>query len=142
VIEIYDVGHERRIGEGRVGRLASALSPTEASRKIASVLGSQPVCVSGNVKARDVLVWDGDPEAGLYEALLRGIDLYVGPDSHGLAKIIANTREAGIVEFPHYCFLMTGAKELIYMVREKSKREAWGLRTFLPSKAGKEGVHT
>ena len=26
--------------------------------------------------------------------------------------------------------------------REKSKREAWGLKTFLPSRAGKEGVNT
>jgi hypothetical protein len=125
-----------------VGRLASTLSSAEASRKISSVLGSQPVYVSGDAKAQDVLIWDGNPEAGLYEALLKGVDLYVGPDSHGLAKILAGTREAGIVEFPHYCFLMTGAKELIYMVREKSKRESWGLRTFLPSKAGKEGVNT
>jgi hypothetical protein len=125
-----------------MGTLASALDPSEASRRIVSVLGSQPVYVSGSSKARTVIIWDGCPEKGLYEAVLRDVDLYVGPDSHGLARLSGRTGQAGAVEFPHYCFLMTGAKELIYMVREKSKREAWGLRTFLPSKVGKEGVHT
>jgi hypothetical protein len=142
VIEVYEVGYGNEFGEGRVGRLESTVTAGEASRKIASILGSQPVYVSGVADAQEMIVWDGNPGRGLYEALLRGVDLYVGPDSHGLAKILAGTREAGIVEFPRYCFLMSGAKELIYLIREKSKREGWGLRTFLPSKVGKEGVHT
>jgi hypothetical protein len=142
VIEVYEVGHDGEFGDGRVGRLAATITAAEASRKIASILGSQPVYVSGEAAGREMIVWDANPARGLYEALLRGIDLYVGPDSHGLAKILAGTREAGIIEFPRYCFLMSGAKELIYLIREKSKREGWGLRTFLPSKVGKEGVHT
>jgi hypothetical protein len=81
------------------------------------------------------MVWDGDPDRGIYEALVRDVDLYVGPESGGLAKLVGAGLEAGVIEFPHYCFLMAGAKELIYMVRDKSKRESWGLRTFLPSKA-------
>ena len=88
------------------------------------------------------MIWDGRPERGLYEALLRGVDLYVGPDSHGLAGLVGKTLDSGCVEFPLYCFLLMGAKELVYMVREKSKRESWGLRTFLPSKVGREGVGT
>ncbi len=141
VIETYEIGSEYQFGEGRIGTLASPLNPDEASRKIASVLGSQPAYVSGPSKAREVVIWDGKPGHGLYEALLRKADLYVGPDSHGLAKLAAGAMRTGIVEFPRYCFLLMGAKELVYMVREKSKREAWGLRTFLPSKAGREGVH-
>jgi hypothetical protein len=142
VIETYEVGSGREFGEGRMGRLTSPLASMEASRKIASVLGSRAVHVSGESKARTAMIWDGDAGTGLYEALLRDVDLYVGPDSHGLAKLSGRTRRVGAVEFPRYCFVMAGAKELIYMVREKSKSESWGLRTFLPSKVGKEGAHT
>jgi hypothetical protein len=142
VIETYEVGSGREFGKGRMGRLSTPLGSTEASRKIASVLGSRAVHVSGDSKALSALVWDGDPGTGLYEAALRDVDLYVGPDSHGLAKLSDGTRRAGSVEFPGYCFVMAGAKELVYLVREKSKSESWGLRTFLPSKVGKEGAHT
>jgi hypothetical protein len=142
VIETFDLGSGREFGEGRMGRLALPLSSMEASRKIASVLGSRAVHVSGDSKARIAMIWDGDPERGLYEALLRDVDLYVGTDSHGLARLSGRTQRVGAVEFPQYCFVMAGAKELIYMVREKSKSESWGLRTFLPSKVGKEGAHT
>jgi hypothetical protein len=141
VIETYEVGSNREFGEGRMGMLASPLASPEASRKIASVLGSRAVHVSGDSKARTAMVWDGSPQSGLYEAVLRNVDLYVGPDSHGLARLLSRTQRTGAVEFPQYCFLLAGAKELIYMVREKSKSEAWGLRTFLPSKVGKEGAH-
>ena len=142
VIETYEVDSGREFGEGRMGTLASPLGPQEASRKIASVLGSRAVHVSGEAEARTAMVWDGTPQSGLYEALLRDVELYVGPDSHGLSRLLKRTQLEGVVEFPHYCFLVAGAKELIYMVREKSKSEAWGLRTFLPSKVGKEGAHT
>ncbi|MFH1313198.1 MAG: hypothetical protein ABIJ00_08215 [Candidatus Eisenbacteria bacterium] len=141
VIETYEVGSGREFGEGRMGRLVSPLASMEASRKIASLLGSRAVHVSGESKARTAMIWDGDPETGLYEALMRDIELYVGPDSQGLARLLGRTQRAGAVEFPQYCFVMAGAKELIYMVREKSKSESWGLRTFLPSKVGKEGAH-
>lgn len=142
VIEAYQVGSEYEFGEGRMGTLGSALAASEVSRRIASVLGSKPLYISSDSSCREVIIWDGDPEQGLYETLLRDVDLYVGPDSHGLAKLMGRGMRTAVVEFPRYCFLMAGAKELIYIVREKSKREAWGLRTFLPSKAGKEGVHT
>jgi hypothetical protein len=142
VIEAYEVASEREFGEGRVGRFASAVDPAEASRRIASVLGSKPIHVSGDKKAQTVMIWDGEPEQGLYEALLRNVDLYVGPDSQGLAALSGGLLASGCVEFPLYCFLLMGAKELVYMVREKSKREAWGLRTFLPSKVGREGAST
>lgn len=140
VIEAYEVASEHAFGEGRIGTLTSPMDPSEASRRIGSILGSKPVHVSGETKAGRVLVWDGEPERGLYEALLRKVDLYIGPDSQGLTGLSRKALGSGCVEFPLYCFLLMGAKELVYMVREKSKREAWGLRTFLPSKAGREGA--
>ena len=74
--------------------------------------------------------------------MLRDVDLYIGPDSGGLARLLSPSWRTEVVEFPGYCFLMAGAKELVYMVRERAKLESWGLRTFLPSKAGTEGVRT
>ncbi len=142
VIEAYEVGSGREFGEGRIGTLAGPIDVVEASRRIGSVLGSKPVYVSGDRKGGRVMIWDGEPERGLYEALLRSVDLYVGPDSHGLAGLADKALGSGCVEFPLYCFLLMGAKELVYMVREKSKRDAWGLRTFLPSKVGREGAGT
>jgi hypothetical protein len=140
VIETYEVGSRREFGEGRAGVLAKPMGATEASRRIASTLGSQPVYLSRESQCSKAMIWDGDPDRGIYEALVRDVDLYVGPDSKGLVKLLGQGMQAGVIEFPHYCFLMAGAKELIYMVRDKSKRETWGLRTFLPSKVGKEGV--
>jgi hypothetical protein len=141
VIETYELDSRREFGEGRIGSLPAPAGTRDAARKIASVLGSQPVYVSGDSKCMEIMIWDGRPEQGIYEALMRDIDLYVGPDSKGLSRLSGRVVHADVVEFPRYCFLMAGAKELVYMVREKSKREAWGLRTFLPSKVGKEGVH-
>ena len=140
VIEAYEIQSGRPHGEGRIGTSAG-VDVREISRRVASVLGSQPVCLSGQPKGGRVMIWDGDPGEGLYEALLRSVDLYVGADSHGLGKLVSEAFEFAVMEFPTYTFTLTGAKELIYMVREKSKREAWGLRTFLPSKVGKEGVN-
>jgi hypothetical protein len=140
VIETYEVGSRREFGEGRAGVLARPMGATEASRRIASILGSQPVYLSRESQCSKAMIWDGDPDRGIYEALVRDVDLYVGPDSKGLAKLLGDGMQAGVIEFPHYRFLMAGARELIYMVRDKSKRETWGLRTFLPSKAGREGV--
>ncbi len=140
VIEAYQVQTGKKHGEGRIGSTAG-IDIREASRKIASVLGSQPIYMSGQSRIENVIVWDGDPAQGLYEAVLRGVDLYVGTDSHGLARIVNEAFGFAVLEFPGYCFTLAGAKELIYMIREKSKREAWGLRTFLPSKVGKEGVN-
>jgi hypothetical protein len=140
VIETYEVGSRREFGEGRAGVLARPMGATEASRRIASSLGSQPIYLSRESECSKAMIWDGDPGRGIYEALVRDVDLYVGPDSKGLAKLVGDGMQAGVIEFPQYCFLMAGAKELIYMVRDKSKRESWGLRTFLPSKVGREGV--
>jgi hypothetical protein len=140
VIETYEVGSRREFGEGRAGVLARPMGATEASRRIASVLGSQPVYLSRESQCSKAMIWDGEPDRGIYEALVRDVDLYVGPDSKGLAKLLGDGMQAGVIEFPQYRFLMAGARELIYMVRDKSKREAWGLRTFLPSKVGREGV--
>jgi len=134
VIETYRVPSGREFGEGRIGTLASEVMVSEVSKRISSVLGSKPVYVSGDAQARSVIIWDGDPEKGLYEGLLRDVDLYVGPDSDGLARLSARGMRTGVIEFPCYCFQMAGAKELVYMVREKSKAQGWGLRTFLPSK--------
>ena len=134
VIETYEVPSRREFGEGRIGSLASPLDLSEVSKRLTAVLGSKPVYASGESKVRLVVIWDGDPERGLYEALLRDADMCVGPDSQGLAKLCGQGLRTAVVEFPHYCFLMAGAKELIYMAREKSKSQAWGLRTFLPSK--------
>jgi hypothetical protein len=74
--------------------------------------------------------------------MLADVELYIGPASGGLAKLMGSCWRTEVVEFPGYCFLMAGAKELVYMVRERAKLESWGLRTFLPSKAGTEGVRT
>lgn len=141
VIETYELGASHAFGEGRMGQASSPLTSSEASRRIVSVLGSQPTYLSGNSECNSVIVWDGEPGRGLYEALLRDMDLCVGPDSRGLAKLLASGWRTEVVEFPRYCFVMAGAKELVHIVREKSKRESWGLRTFLPSKVGREGVH-
>jgi hypothetical protein len=140
VIEAYQVGLDQEAGEGRIGKVHAPVGASEISRKVVSILGSQPVFVSGDGEAGLVMVWDSEPERGLHEAVLRNVDLYVGPDSRGLARLVSGGIKIQIVEFPHYCFIMTGAKELVYVVREKSKREGWGLRTFLPSKSGTEGA--
>lgn len=140
VIEVYETTTGTEFGEGRTGTLSSPLAAQGASRRIASVLGSQPVLSLGKEQSESVLVWDGDPAEGLYEASLSTIGLYVGPDSKGLGKVAARDRGVGILEFPRYCFLLAGAKELVYMVRETSKREGWGVKTYLPTRAGGEGV--
>jgi hypothetical protein len=134
VIEAYQVPSPREFGEGRIGALGAGVTLSEVSKRISSVLGSKPVYVSSDAQAHSVMIWDGDPEKGLYEGLLRDADLYVGPDSNGLARLSARGMRTGVIEFPCYCFQMAGAKELVYMVREKSKVQGWGLRTFLPSK--------
>jgi hypothetical protein len=140
VIETYQVGSEREVGEGRIGKVRTPLGCSEVSRKVVSVLGSQPVFVSGDAEVHQVIVWDGEPERGLFEAALRKADLYVGPDTRGLARLLSIPMKMQVIEFPNYCFVVAGAKELVYTVREKSKREGWGLRTFLPSKSGREGA--
>jgi hypothetical protein len=135
VIEAYEIGSLKEIGLGRIGALTRAALPAEVSRKIVSMLGSKPAYASGEDRVREVMIWDGEPGLGLYEAFLRKVELFVGPDSNGLARVSSGAIGCNVIEFPRYRFLMAGAKELVYMVREKSKREAWGLRTFLPSKA-------
>jgi hypothetical protein len=140
VIEIYETNTGTEYGEGRTGRLGTPVAAQGASRKIASVLGSQPVLSSGREQYEGVLVWDGVPSEGLYELSVSGAGLYIGPDSRGLGKVMALTSPFGIVEFPRYCFLLAGAKELVYMVRETSKREGWGVKTYLPTRSGGEGV--
>jgi hypothetical protein len=142
VIETYEVGSRLEFGEGRTGILAKPVGASEASRRIASTLGSQPTYLSRESECSKVMIWDGDPDRGIYEALVRDVDLYVGADSKGLSKLLGDGLEAGVIEFPRDCFLMAGAKELVYMIRDKSKREMWGLRTFLPSKVGREGVNS
>ncbi len=142
VVETYELAGGRDFGEGRVGRVDPLLASSEASRKLVSVLGSRPAYLSGNSECSRVLIWDGEPERGLNEAMLRDVDLYIGPDSGGLARLLRASWRTEVVEFPGYCFLIAGAKELVYMVRERAKLESWGLRTFLPSKAGREGVNT
>jgi hypothetical protein len=138
VIETYEVGSRNEFGEGRAGVLRKPMGAAEAARRIASTLGSQPVYLSRESQCSKVMIWDGDADRGIYEALVRDVDLYVGADSSGLAKLVGDGMQAGIIEFPQDCFLMAGAKELVYLVRDKSKRETWGLRTFLPSKVGRE----
>jgi hypothetical protein len=142
VVETYRLAGGADFGEGRVGHVDPPLASAEASRKLVSVLGSRPAYISGNSRCRRLLVWDGEPQRGLSEAMLRDVDLYIGPGSEGLAKLLGRRWRTEVVEFPGYCFLMAGAKELVYMVRERAKLESWGLRTFLPSKAGREGVRT
>ena len=104
------------------------------------MLGSQPVLSLGKEQADSVFIWDGEPSEGLYEASLAGTGLYVGPDSKGLGKAMARKSSFNMLEFPRYCFLLAGARELVYMVRETSKREGWGVKTYLPTRAGGEGV--
>jgi hypothetical protein len=140
VIEIYETTTGMEYGEGRTGPLGTALTAQGASRRIASVLGSQPVLSLGKEQSDSVIIWDGDPADGLYEASLGTAGLYVGPDSKGLGKAMARKAPFNIVEFPKYCFLLAGARELVYMVRETSKREGWGVKTYLPTRAGGEGV--
>jgi len=140
VIEIYETTTGTEFGEGRTGSLGGALTAQAASRRIASVLGSQPVLSLGKEQAGNVLIWDGEPSEGLYEASLASVGLYVGPDSKGLGKAMAWKSPLNILEFPRYCFLLAGARELVYMVRETSKREGWGVKTYLPTRAGGEGV--
>ena len=140
VIEVYETTTGTEYGEGRTGTLDAPVAAQGASRKIASVLGSQPLLSSGREQADSVLIWDGEPGEGLHEASLSGVGLYVGPDSKGLGKLMAHNSPVGIVEFPRYCFLLAGAKELVYMVRETSKREGWGVKTYLPTRSGGEGV--
>ncbi len=140
VIEIYETTTGTEYGEGRTGALESPIGAQAASRRIASVLGSQPVLSLGREQAESVFIWDGDPGEGLYESSLSAVGLYVGPDSKGLGKVMARSSPVSIVEFPRYCFLLAGAKELVYMVRETSKREGWGVKTYLPTRAGAEGV--
>jgi hypothetical protein len=140
VIEVYGTTTGTEYGEGRSGRLDGPMGVQAAGRRIASVLGSQPVFTSGREQYDRVIIWDGDPVEGLYEASVAGDGLYVGPDSKGLGRVMSRTSRAGIVEFPKYCFLLAGAKELVYMVRETSKRESWGVKTYLPTRTGGEGV--
>jgi hypothetical protein len=140
VIETYEVGSRSEFGEGRAGILTKPMGATEAARRIASTLGSQPVFLSRESQCSKAMIWDGEPDRGIYEALVRDVDLYIGADSRGLAKLLGDGIQAGVIEFPRDRFLMAGAKELVYVVRDKSKREAWGLRTFLPSKVGREGA--
>lgn len=135
VVETYEIAGGIEIGEGRVGHVEPPVRSDEASRKLVSLLGSRPAYLSGNSECSRVLIWDGKPRQGLNEAMLRNVDLYIGPGSGGLAKLLSSAWPTEVVEFPGYCFLMAGAKELVYMVRERSKLETWGLRTFLPSKA-------
>jgi hypothetical protein len=142
VIETYEIETGREFGEGRFGLAGSPVGSAETSRKIVSLLGSQPTYLSGDSRCTRIVVWDGDPERGLYEAMLLDADLYVGPDSGGLGRLVTSGLKTEVAEFPAYCFLLAGAKELVHMVREKSKRESWGLRTYLPSKVGREGVNT
>ena len=142
VIETYQLTGGTGFGEGRVGRVDPPLGSGEASRKLVSLLGSRPAYLSGNSGCSRLLVWDGEPQRGLHEAMQGNVDLYVGPASGGLARLLSPRWRTEVVEFPGYCFLMAGAKELVYMVRERAKMESWGLRTFLPSKAGTEGVCT
>ena len=136
VIEVYETASGVEYGEGRTGKLANPLTAQAASRRIASVLGSQPVLSEGRGESDSVMVWDGEPENGLYEAALGSVGLYVGPDSRGLGKMLAHSSSMNVVEFPRYCFLMAGAKELVYMVREACKRESYKIKTFLPTRAG------
>jgi hypothetical protein len=140
VIEVYETTTGMEYGEGRTGTMESPLATQGASRKISSVLGSQPVLSLGKEQSDRVLVWDGDPAEGLYEASMGGVGLYVGPDSKGLGKVMTRTSAMSILEFPRYCFMLAGAKELVYMVRETSKREGWGVKTYLPTRLGGEGV--
>lgn len=140
VIEVYETNTGTEYGEGRTGRLRSPVAVQAASRKIASVLGSQPVLSSGREQYESVLIWDGAPSEGLYEFSVSEVGLYVGPDSRGLGKVLAHNSPVGIVEFPRYCFLLAGARELVYTVRETSKREGWGVKTYLPTRSGGEGV--
>jgi hypothetical protein len=140
VIEVYETTTGREIGEGRVGCMPSPAGAQAASKRIASDLGSQPVLSQGREQSTDVMIWDGDPAEGLHEASLSGVGLYVGPDSKGLGRIVALRSPFSILEFPKYCFLLAGARELIYMVRETSKREGWGVKTYLPTRSGGEGV--
>jgi hypothetical protein len=142
VIETYRLEGGTDFGQGRAGHFDPPVGSGEASRKLVSLLGSRPAYLSGNSRCRSVLVWDGPPQHGLLEAMHGDVDLYVGPSSGGLAKLLRSSWRTEVVEFPGYCFLMAGAKELVYMVRERAKMESWGLRTFLPSKAGTEGVST
>ncbi len=139
VVEAYEVESDKQYGEGRIGFVPSR-DIREASRRMASVLGSQPIYLNGQPSGNCVMIWDGNPVEGLYEASLRNVDLYIGSDSGGLARLVSGAFDFAVIEFPAYCFTFTGARELIYLVRERSKHEAWGLRTFLPSKVGREGV--
>jgi len=140
VIEVYETTTGTEFGEGRTGTLGSPIGVQGASRRIASVLGSQPALSLGREQCESVFIWDGDPGDGLYESSLSPTGLYVGPDSKGLGKVMARASAVSIVEFPKYCFLLAGARELVYMVRETSKREGWGVKTYLPTRAGGEGV--
>jgi hypothetical protein len=135
VVEAYQVESLRRYGDGRIGLLEKGQTPASVARRVVSILGSKPLHVSGENQCHRIMVWDGEPGIGLYQALVNHVDLYIGPDSQGLAALSARAIGSGMIEFPRYCFLMAGAKELVYLVREKSKRDTWGLRTFLPSKA-------
>jgi len=140
VIETYETMSGTEFGEGRMGDLGGALTPQAASRRAASVLRSQPVLSLGREAAESVLIWDGEPADGLHEASVSAVGLYVGPDSKGLARVMARASDVAVLEFPRYCFLLAGARELVYLVRETSKREGWGLRTYLPTRVGGEGV--
>jgi len=142
IVETYELAGGRDFGEGRTGHVNPPLASSEASRKLVSVLGSRPAYLSGNSDCSRVMIWDGEPERGLNEAMLGNVDLYIGPDSGGLARLLISSWRTEVVEFPGYCYVLAGAKELVYMVRERAKLESWGLRTFLPSKAGREGMNT
>lgn len=134
VVETYRLHGGSMFGEGRTGKLLQDADGNLIARKISAILKSRPVYTNGQPTGKTVMIWDGDPVEGLRESILRNIDTYIGRDSSAMSKIVGNLFSGLILEFPSYCFNMAGARELVYTLKERSKQENWGLRTFLPSK--------
>lgn len=134
VIEAYRLHGGKPFGEGRTGILAKDADANLVARKISTILKSRPVLINGQTAGRRVMIWDGEPVEGLHEAILRNVDIYVGRDSSGMARVAGTLFSGLILEFPSDCFTMAGARELVYTLREGSKQQDWGLRTFLPAK--------
>ncbi|MGD8627957.1 MAG: hypothetical protein PVH52_02630, partial [bacterium] len=105
VVETYRLAGGTDFGEGRIGHVDPPLGSAEASRKLVSVLGSRPAYLSGDSRCSRLLVWDGEPQTGLHEAMLADVELYIGPASGGLAKLMGSCWRTEVVEFPGYCFL-------------------------------------
>lgn len=134
VIEAYRLHGGKPFGEGRTGALGKDGDGDLVVRKVSAILKSRPIYTNGQSGGKNVMIWDGDPVEGLRQAIFRNVDIYVGKDSSGMARIVGNLFSGLILEFPSYCFAMAGARELVYTLRERSKQEDWGLRTFLPAR--------